>query len=583
MIERKQFDEHQKEVIDFINNGSGSLLVNARAGSGKTTVIVEALKEVPETERVLYIAYNLHIVNKIKEMIPETPRIKICTYHSLGLGILYSDLKKDIKINEFKYEAYITKHVNTLSNNESKNMNKTDLKNYIRNILELCNYARYNYFQSAKEMTILCEKYGIEPIYNEEKAVVKVLEWGSSHINEIDFTDMVWLPIELNLPAKNFKFDWEFIDEVQDSSPIQQELFKKCLKSNGRRIMVGDENQCINAWCGADTSAFEKLKKLENTEQKNLPISHRCSEAVIKFAQTIVKDINVSNHAKKGEVEVFKHLKDVKEGDMILCRINEPLIRLYFKFISKGKRAYIIGRKIGKNILELISDTGEKKLAYDLEGKGVIPHLYYNFFTDIERKIETLGISKDSICELPEVVNKLDEIRMIETIAKEAKDLDKLKKMVEKMFIADDNEEEEDIHNKDRSDMITLSSIHRAKGLESDNVFLACPSIWKSPFARSPMELKSEENLKYVSITRAKNNFYYLYEEDIAPSTLWGNKDIIRAELKRVKENIEKNYGKIEPYIPNNKKTKNFSVKKDKENSKVKENKKKKPKFTNYL
>ena len=86
----------------------------------------------------------------------------------------------------------------------------------------------------------------------------KVLEWGKNKLDVIDYTDMVWLPYELDFKTNKHKYNWIFVDEAQDSSPIQQELFKKCFKRGARFCAVGDSSQCINAWAGADIEAFNQ-------------------------------------------------------------------------------------------------------------------------------------------------------------------------------------------------------------------------------------------------------------------------------------------------------------------------------------
>jgi len=66
-----------------------------------------------------------------------------------------------------------------------------------------------------------------------------------------------------------------------------------------------------------------------------------------------------------------------------------------------------------------------------------------------------------------------------------------------------------DIFSDDRVG-VTLSSIHRAKGLEADNVFILRPDLLPHPAAKSPEQLQQESNLKYVAVTRAKNTLTWV-------------------------------------------------------------------------
>ncbi|GAG43086.1 unnamed protein product, partial [marine sediment metagenome] len=94
---------------------------------------------------------------------------------------------------------------------------------------------------------------GLDPyeIFNAVQKVVKEsAEWTSS----VDFDDMCWLPIYLDLPAN--RFDFLFVDELQDTNAVQTELVLRSVKPDGRIIGVGDRLQSIYAFRGADSEAM---------------------------------------------------------------------------------------------------------------------------------------------------------------------------------------------------------------------------------------------------------------------------------------------------------------------------------------
>ena len=66
----------------------------------------------------------------------------------------------------------------------------------------------------------------------------------------------------------------------------------------------------------------------------------------------------------------------------------------------------------------------------------------------------------------------------------------------------------------DKYAAIWLSTIHKAKGLESDNVFILKPSIMPHPKARKSWEIVQENNMKYVAFTRAKNRLFFCWEQN---------------------------------------------------------------------
>ena len=65
----------------------------------------------------------------------------------------------------------------------------------------------------------------------------------------------------------------------------------------------------------------------------------------------------------------------------------------------------------------------------------------------------------------------------------------------------------------DKKEGIVCSSVHKAKGLEADNVFILNYHLMPHPMAETPEEIQQEMNIKYVAITRAKKNLYYSVED----------------------------------------------------------------------
>ena len=87
------------------------------------------------------------------------------------------------------------------------------------------------------------------------------------------------------------------------------------------------------------------------------------------------------------------------------------------------------------------------------------------------------------------------------------------------------------IFSDNEKDGICLSTIHKAKGLEADNVFILCESLMPSKHARKKWEIESEQNLIYVAITRAKKTLNYISEK-MFPANLFGNNENIITELE---------------------------------------------------
>lgn len=493
---------YQEKIFENIVHGTSNMVINAVAGSGKSTTIVNALKLIPEDMKVLFIAFNKDIVESLKQKVGEKNNVHITTYHSLGYSILIEKLKNKPVLDEYKYRTYIRTISGNFLLNEPDLMSYSERIMYNRNVEKLVDYGRFNLCQSVKEMEKIVEKYNINIIRNECEVAVDVLKWGKENLDVIDYTDMVWIPYELDLKTMKHKYNWIFVDEAQDSSPVQQELFKKCFKRGARFCAVGDSSQCINAWAGADVEAFNKFLKMPNTKQYELPISYRCPVKVIEEAKKFVPNIQYKEGAVDGEIKYDVDPYSPKAGDMVLCRNTYPLIRLYMDFLRINKKAYIRGKDIGDSLIETINlyKGVDLMLNKSLMNYGLFRNLYEELFKRVERLAQQTNMSEEEVYLSAPIMDFYDTIASLETLSDNLVYTDDLISKIRAIF-------------NDGGEGVCLSTIHKAKGLEADNVFILAKSLMPSIYAHQEWEIVSEENLEYVAITRAKKTLQYIDED----------------------------------------------------------------------
>ena len=411
--------EYQKKIFDFVTKGTGNAVINAKAGSGKTTTLVEAMKLIPEKEKVLFVAFNKAIEQELSSRLKDYNHVEVKTYHGLGFSLLRasSSKYKDVRINEYKYNVYINNYVNSFAPEHIIN-NKNDVRIYKSNLKTIIDFVRFNLVQSTNEIKQICEKYDITPIANEIDIIPQILEWGKSNTDEIDYTDMIWLCVEKDLKNKIFKYDYIFIDEAQDSSIMQQALVKKCYKRGTRFIAIGDDYQCINAFAGADQDAFEKLQKQPNTKILTLPITYRCPKIIVDYVcRNIGVDIKASENAIEGEINYDVNPYIPKDNDMVLCRNTSPLIKLYMKYNRINKKSYLKGRNIGEMFKTLLSQINQEYLSVDMLCDGVFPRLYERLFDAINKEIEITGIDYEDIVNTQRIMDLIDTIRALEVLS----------------------------------------------------------------------------------------------------------------------------------------------------------------------
>lgn len=498
--------EYQQRIFDFVLHGTGNAMIKACAGSGKTSTLIAAMKILPKRKSCLFIAFNKSIVEEIREKIKGHGNCTVKTIHSLGYTMLQRNIQKEVDINEFKYRVYVKEHIQELTDAfERFNLTIKEFNDYAENIISLIDYSRFNLAQCEREIKEIAVRYNIPVTYDECAVVVKCLEWGKENIETIDYTDMVWLPIELSMSAAGLTFDWIFFDESQDASLMAIELFKKCIKRGTRIICAGDPDQSIYMFAGASEDAFNKIISDRKTTLFTLPITYRCAKKIVKFANNIVEDIIPREDAPEGMVVENVVSADLRDGDMVLARSRTPLIAMYVLLLRRGMNCYIKGKEIGTNLIQLIDSVEGDELNRDLKKDGLFVRLYERMFNERNILMQNTGLDVHDATLLPRIMELYDCINALYILSDGISTRDELVARVESIF-------------KEDSNGICLSTIHKAKGLENDRVIILCNSALPSKLAKKDWEKTQEVNLQYVAYTRAKTMLGFFSEDLIKPS-----------------------------------------------------------------
>ena len=509
MAKKIKFDfipsEYQEKFFDWVQHGVGNALIRAKAGSGKSSSAIASMKLIPKTEKCLFIAFNKSIADHLNEKLKTKPNCTARTTHSLGLLMIKRNLGSDIELDEYKYRNYIKSNIAELTTTNGEISTRQQVEEYIDNITKLIDYSRFNLAQSEKEINDIAQKYSIPVSFDECVVTQKCLEWGKTNTETIDYTDMIWLPVELMLRPIGLTYDWVYFDEAQDASLCSIQLFLKCIKRGGRFVTILDEFQSINQFAGASEDAYEFLKNYPNTTIFELPISYRCAKSIIRFANNFVKDIFAREDAPEGIIVENCHVRDIKEGDMVLCRSKAPLINLYVKLLRKNVNCYIKGQDIGQNLIRELEKIKQDDLARDLDRDGVFVRLFDNLFTERNKLMQTRGLDYEDATLSSYIMEKYDAINALMILSERYNSKNDLIKHIQEIF-------------KEDSMGVCLSTVHKAKGLESEKVYILCNSSMPSKLAVHEWEKQQERNIMYVAYTRAKNKMGFISEKEIKPS-----------------------------------------------------------------
>lgn len=485
--------KYQLAIYDAFDNSNDNINISAVAGSGKTTVLLELLKHVPENSSALFLAFNNSIVDELKDRAEPRDGVEIMTIHSYGWRAIMSRYGRRVKMNPNKCFSKVEKVL-------KKYDDKIKVKKHgwffyiIPKLVDLmrCNLAE----PTPKEVNRLADYYDLIIGELEVEVALKVFDLMKRDKSQFDFMDMIYMPI-IDSSIRLRKYDYVFCDESQDFSLAQQAIIKEALSRKGRLVTVGDERQAIYGFAGADAESYEKLSKINGQAlQLPLSVSYRCGKNIVREAQKIVPEIQYSETAINGIVR-YGSLIDLEYGDWILCRNLKPLVQTYLWLMKNKIKSKIRGKEIGEGILSLISKTG----ARTLRGLSVLLDVEKN---KLLKKLQKRGVKHPSLHPKMEVLSQ--KIEVIQCLMIEVDTVKDLKKLIENIF-------------SDEVKGILLSTIHKAKGLENDRIFFLSPELIPSKFATQPWQLEQEQNLKYVAITRAKAELIYVqgsqFKQDI--------------------------------------------------------------------
>lgn len=530
---------YQKRIFDYIQHGQGNILIEASAGSGKTTTILKALDLIPQDKRVLFAAFNKDIVNVLSKKTKQYPNVETTTLHALGYSIIRANFKGlDISLDLYKYETEISINLEAYSKMNLQSMKWKKKLQYIANIKKFLELGRMYLCETPKELSLIEDRYGIEVIGDEKEVAVGLMRWGKNNIETVDFADMVWLPNVLYLKPYGHQYDFIMVDEVQDLDKSKRELLLKCVKLGTRICAVGDSSQCIYSFSGSDPESFEEFKKIPNTECFPLSISYRCADKIVENAQKIVSTIEKNNDGREGEVIYDVPIEEVRDGDMIICRTNAPLVQIYCMFLKLGKPCYILGKEIGKNLKQAISAYNVEELSQSCSRDGLFPRLYRDLFTSRDNLMANNAIDEETALSSSIIQAKLDTILALETLSDGISTTKELMDKIDTIF-----------PKKSKKNGIVLSTIHKAKGLEADRVYIACASLMPSKSAKKPWEIEQEKNLMYVAYTRAKNVLGFLDEREFERFNTYSQNNNKR--LKSIEDRVNVIFGTIPRKIAN--------------------------------
>lgn len=464
----KNWSPAQEAVFTAVGSPGGHLVIEALAGTGKTTTIVEALAHTPELDSALLCAFNKSIASELQTRVPEG--VQVSTLHSLGLRAITRAMGRR-ELDAGYVGAWLRGQL--FDRKERTSVSK------------LVSAAKGTLSWLPSELDALADRFEIDLQPHRRRELLGVasrcLEFcRAQESGPIDYDDMIWLPAVHDLGVG--PFDWVFVDETQDLNPAQLDLVKRAIDDGGRIVAVGDRRQSIYGFRGADREAIPRMIRELAATVLPLTITYRCPLSVVAEAQRLVPELEAAPGAPEGIVRStsYEELRaEAQPGDFVVSRLNAPLISLAFKWLASGRRASIRGRDIGAGLLGWIHDTRATSVR---ELLGELATWQANEVARLE------ALDRD-------VTAVTDRAECLRALCEGAGRVDQVASRIERLFSDAPGE-----------GAIQLTSTHRAKGLEADRVWMLADTYGRR-------DNQEEKNLEYVAITRSKRELIYCSEE----------------------------------------------------------------------
>ena len=547
---------YQQDILDFfLNNPQSNMLVNALAGSGKSTTAC-MLSEHSKTSD-LYIAFNASVVEEFKKKI-KNPKTKVMTMHSLAYSIMLYNVeqeskdsgekpkgfgsqrsKRTVSLDNFKPHKILDEEITKRYGRYIEFAKRVFLKDNYINLYNLCRLTLTD-MSSNKDVSRLIDDhvlflyYGDEgysaPDISEITSTLKILDTKSRQQFEtqgvIDFTDMLWITFN------KLKYDnWEvpywalytniYCDEVQDFSNIQLNFLKFIKRTKGRYVFIGDFHQAIYNFAGANAQAFNQIPKMfAPVETFDLPICYRCAkshlsrvnreygipilpcdDAPMGFVKTIDKS-KISEYAKAGDMVISRKNKWIAEVVLDLARNGTPI------FIEDKEMVGAIKRQILSSKCTSVG-TLEKFL------QKVISNYNKKLFEIVSKNAREGGHEEEHLEAVAEANSKIDNTSFLLEILEgylenhaSSDSVSKFSNFIDKL-----------LNTTPSPNCVRLCSIHKAKGLEATNVFVLNEAKINYDFRNSKEQNIQEKNLSYIATTRAKEGLYLVKEPSKTTTT----------------------------------------------------------------
>lgn len=464
----------QQAIIDLARRGECNIMVNALAGTGKTStieMICHAITGIP----ILYLAFNKRIVDEASKQMPS--HVECRTQNSLGHRVWSQATGRRLAVDGGKMRQILK---NLISELPRKDQGEAwdDFSFTLKAIGKAkgCGYVPLSWTGPCNRLSDYIEFLDSleDDLTQLQRDLINRALYASilaAYEGGIDFDDQIYMPVCFGGPWP--KFPLVIVDEIQDQSPLNHEMMKKLVTK--RFIGVGDPYQSIYAFRGAVTNGMKALIKHFQCTELSLSLTFRVPRVGVERARERVPTYEAYHTNLEGEIINLAEWgpDHIPSSAAIICRNNAPLLSLGFKLLAAHRAIKLVGMDIGAGLIRILRKLG----PLDIRGE------------ELERAIARW--MEEALVKARNPATVYDRADCIHILTRGWSNLGEAIRQAESLF--------------KQEGPIQLLSGHKAKGLEWDWVMHLDPWRIPSKFVQEGTEAWEQEmNVKYVIETRFK-------------------------------------------------------------------------------
>ncbi|MBI1921833.1 MAG: UvrD-helicase domain-containing protein [Geobacter sp.] len=411
MLDLNTLNPQQRQAAEHTE---GALLVLAGAGSGKTRVITYRIAHlllhncIP-AENILAVTFTNKAAKEMQERVGElvgkqaARRMVISTFHSLGVRILRRDIhrlgyKRNFSIYSGSDQLGLVRQLVRELDAEGRRFNAETL------IWKI---------SAAKNRFILPHEF--QPSFGDEYEVMAAqlyprYQLSLKAFNAIDFDDIIMLTVELleNHPeAREYwqqKFRYLMVDEYQDTNPPQYRLISALAQGSGNLCVVGDDDQAIYGWRGADVANILGFEKdYPGCVVIRLEQNYRSTSTILNAANQVIK-----NNPKRKEKTLWTASGEGRPIDLLITEDEEEEATAVVERMQLER----MRSNIGYRDFAILYRTNAQSRAFEEQLRFEdIPYVLIGGMQFYERKEV-----KDVIAYLKVIANPQDEVSLLRIV-----------------------------------------------------------------------------------------------------------------------------------------------------------------------